>query len=204
MAISAHTPLCLLLQLPTDLDGVPSVGEPLNPFRHQQSHLPSSSVTDGVDKYFCAVIFSPPPGVWPTQDHRVWLHPSQPAGLDPRNSTVQYSTVQYSTLMTYIWQIQSLMLSPTTTSGKPLTFSLLMTCLRLTLAAWASAYILPYSPWTTVAPIVRPGDTNISEVNLKRILRQFWSSCQARSCWTLTLEMHSSNYLFQLLAEMPV
>ena len=92
MATSAHTPLCLLLQLPTDLDGVPSVGEPLNPFRHQQSHLPSSSVTDGVDKYFCAVIFSPPPGVWPTQDHRVWLHSSKPAGLDPRNSTVQYST----------------------------------------------------------------------------------------------------------------
>ena len=140
MATSAPTTLFLLLQLPTDLDRVPGVGEPLNPFRHQQSHLASSSVTDGVDKYFCAIIFSPPPGVWPSENHRVWLHPSQPAGLDPTNSTVQYSTVQYSTvqymgLMTYMWQIQSLMLSPTTTSGKPLTFSLLMTCLRLTLAA---------------------------------------------------------------------
>ena len=55
-----------------------------------------------------------------------------------------------------MWQMQSLIDSPTTTSGKPLTASDSIACFRLSLAACDSPYILPNSPSTTVAPTVNP------------------------------------------------
>ena len=68
------------------LDSISSIREPLDSFRDQEGHLARSGITNGVDKDFCAVVLSLPPGVGPAQDDGVGLHPAQTTGLNPANS----------------------------------------------------------------------------------------------------------------------
>ena len=58
----------------------------MDSFRDQQGHLARPSVTNGVNKDFCAVVLSLSPGVWPTKNDSVGFHATQSTGLDPANS----------------------------------------------------------------------------------------------------------------------
>ena len=68
------------------LDSISSIREPLDSFRDQEGHLARPSITNGVNKDFCAVVLSLPPGVWPAQYDSVGLHPTKTAGLNPATS----------------------------------------------------------------------------------------------------------------------
>lgn len=65
------------------LDGVSSVGEPLDPLGDKERHLARPSVPDCVNEDLGAVILSLPPGVWPAKDDSVRLHPSKATSLNP-------------------------------------------------------------------------------------------------------------------------
>ena len=61
----------------------------MDSFRDQQGHLARPSVTNGVNKDFCAVVLSLSPGVWPPENDRVGFHPTQSTGLNPGSSFVR-------------------------------------------------------------------------------------------------------------------
>ena len=70
------------------LDSISSVREPLNSFRNQEGHLACPGITNGVNKDFCAVVLSLPPGVWPTKNNSVGLHATKSTGLNPAKEMI--------------------------------------------------------------------------------------------------------------------
>ena len=55
----------------------------MDSFRNQEGHLACPSITNGVDKDFCAVVFPLSPGVWPTKNDSVGFHATKSTGLNP-------------------------------------------------------------------------------------------------------------------------
>ena len=72
----------------THLDGVSGVRKPLDPLGDKECHLPRPGVPDRVHEDLGAVILSLPPGVWPTKDDSVGLHPSKATSLNPEMENV--------------------------------------------------------------------------------------------------------------------